>query len=58
MKYKNTTKGVLKFRAFNVKMEKEVFIVEPGKEIELGKEINFMGMEKVKEKEKKIGGKK
>ena len=52
MKYKNIIKGVLRFRAFNIKNEKVVFTVEPGKEIEVGKIIKCKGMEKVSEKEK------
>jgi|TARA_R100001530_G_scaffold2717_1_gene4362 hypothetical protein len=56
MKYKNVTKDVLKFRAYNTKMEKVVFVIEPGKEIKLGKEMKLGGMERVPEKAKKNSG--
>ncbi len=52
MKYKNITKGILRFRAHNIKLEKELFIVKPGKEIETGVNIKVKGLEKVSEKEK------
>ena len=50
MKYKNTTKGILKCRAFDSKLEKKVFKLKPGEEKEFGNEIDFPGLEKVKEK--------
>ena len=52
MKYKNITNGILRFRAYNKKMEKVDFKVQPGKYFEVGKEVISKGIEKVSEKEK------
>ena len=53
MKYKNITKSVLEFRAFNLKGDKVVFSVQPYEEIETKDKIRCVGMEKIKEKKKK-----
>ena len=50
MKYKNTTKGVLKFRAYDKDMLKRVFMLKPSEEVELGKEAHLGGLEMVEEK--------
>ncbi len=47
MKYKNTTEGVLQFRAHDSKGKKKVFILKPGKEMESDREVSFGGLEKV-----------
>lgn len=56
MRYKNVTERVLKFRAFDEKQVKKVFILKPSEEVELGRESIFSGLEligKGEEKEKK-----
>lgn len=58
MKYKNITNGTLKFRAANVKGEKQVFELKPGQEFETDREAKFSGLELVNpekvEKVKKV----
>ena len=54
MRYKNISKGNIKFRAFNTKGEKVVFGLKPNEEVELGKEANHSCLEKVSEKENKF----
>ena len=56
MKYKNTTKGVLNFRAHDSKGIVRVFELKPGKEIELDREF-FHGGLKLVEIEKEGKGK-
>ena len=53
MKYKNTTKGNLKFRAFDKSMNKIKFDLKPEEEVELGKEAIFGGLERVEKETKK-----
>ena len=47
MKYKNITKGILKFRAHDSKGKKKVFELKPGKEMESDREVHFDGLEQV-----------
>ena len=47
MKYKNTTDGILKFRAHNIKGIKQIFELKPDGEMESDREVNFGGLEKV-----------
>jgi hypothetical protein len=47
MKYKNVTKNVLQFRAFDLKGVKRVFTLKPNQEVELGKEAHLGGLELV-----------
>ncbi len=51
-KYKNVTKGILKFRAFDENRIKKKFELKPDKEVELGTIASMDGLELVKEKEK------
>ena len=57
MKYKNTTKEVLKFRAHDSKGIVRVFELKPGKELELDREFFHGGLELVEEIEKEGKGK-
>ena len=45
MKYKNTTKNILKFRAIHPKGEKMVFEIKPGQTIETQDKMELKGME-------------
>ena len=47
MKYKNTTKGILKFRAHDSKGIKKVFELKAGTEMESDREVHLGGLEKV-----------
>ncbi len=47
MKYKNTTKGTLRFRAHDSKGIVRVFELKPGNEMESDREVRFGGLEKV-----------
>ncbi|MEK0337253.1 MAG: hypothetical protein QQN41_07460 [Nitrosopumilus sp.] len=47
MKYKNITKGVLKFRAHDSKGIVKVFELKPGKEMESDRAVNLGGLEEV-----------
>ncbi len=47
MKYKNITKGVLRFRAHDSKGIVKVFELKPGKEMESDREVRFGGIEEV-----------
>lgn len=53
MKYKNITKGVLKFRAHDEKGIKKVFELKPDEEIESDRELSLGGLELVKSKKTK-----
>ena len=59
-KYKNTTKGILKFRAADSNGIKKVFELKPDKEMESDREVKLGGLELVKEKaktkKKSLGG--
>ena len=50
MKYKNTTQGVLKFRAHDKDGKKRRFELKPGKEIESDREVSLVGLEEIKNK--------
>ena len=47
------TKEILKFRAHDLKLNKKVFELKPGEEIELGTESKLGGLELVRKGEKK-----
>lgn len=51
-RYKNVTNKTLRFRAFDGKMNKKVFTLEPGKEIDLGKEAKLGGLEQSEKRKK------
>jgi len=53
MKYKNITKGPLKFRANNSKGEKQVFNLKPGKEMESDRKVSLSGLELIQNKKEK-----
>ena len=57
MKYKNITNGVLSFRAHNAKGVKQVFNLNPDKEMESDREVRFGGLVLVNETEKAGKGK-
>lgn len=59
MKYKNVTKGNLRFRAADSKGVKRVFDLKPGEEMESDREVRLGGLEKVsniKQKKPITGG--
>ena len=61
IKYKNKSEREIRFRAFNAKDEKVVFILKPGEEVELREGTTHPDLEVVgeeKKTKKKIGGKK
>lgn len=45
MRYKNTTKGILKFRANDSKGEKKIFELKPEEEFESDREVHLGGLE-------------
>jgi hypothetical protein len=47
MRYKNTTNGVLIFRAHNAKGVKEVFNLKPDEEMESDREVTYGGLKLV-----------
>lgn len=49
MKYKNITKGNLKFRANDKNGLKKVFELKPNEEIESDRIVSFGGLEEIKE---------
>jgi len=53
MKYKNTTQGVLKFRAHDKNGKKRVFEIKPGKEMESDRVVSVGGLELIENKIKK-----
>lgn len=49
LKYKNVTETVLRFRAHDVKGVKQVFVLQPGEEMESDREVSFGGLEQIKD---------
>lgn len=47
MKYKNATKGVLRFRAHDKNGKKKVFELKPGQNMESDRKVDFVGLEQV-----------
>ncbi len=47
MKYKNTTKGILRFRASDKSGQKQVFELKPGEEFESDRTVSLGGLEKL-----------
>ena len=45
MRYKNVTRGVLKFRAHDIDGKKKRFELKPGKEIESDRVVHLGGLE-------------
>lgn len=54
MKYKNVTKGILRFRANDKSGQKRVFELKPDEEMEAIGKVSFGGLEQVKEIKKNI----